>query len=45
MTPELILFPESVFAGLIFGALGLTAVGALSLLFLLLRDSRRKSIW
>lgn len=43
--PEMLLLPAALFAGLIYAALGLTAFGVLCLLWLLLRDARRKSIW
>ena len=42
---ELVLFPYTIFAGLIYGALVLTTIGVVSLLGLLLRDFLRKSIW
>jgi len=42
---DLILFPFSVFAVLIYGSIALTGIGAISLLGLLLRDFLRKSIW
>lgn len=42
---DLVLFPFSIFAALIYGAIVLTAIGAVSLLVLLLRDFLRKSIW
>ncbi len=41
----MIFFPEWLIALLIAGSLLLTGIGALSLLILLLRDFKNKSIW
>lgn len=41
----MILFPPTLVFVLIVTALGLTAVGAVSLLVLLLRDRKSKNIW
>jgi hypothetical protein len=41
----LIFFPEAVLVVLITGALVLTAIGAIALVWMLVRDRRRRQIW
>lgn len=43
--PGLLLFSESTFSVLIYGALGGSALGLLTLLFLILRDRKKGEIW
>jgi len=38
-------FPEWFLRWLVFGALGLSSCGAITLLWLLLRDSKAKKLW
>jgi hypothetical protein len=41
----MILFPQWFFVGLVLGGIALTAIGALILIGLLIRDVARRSIW
>lgn len=45
LRPELLLFPETFFSVLVYGALGGTAMGLVALLWLILRDRKKGKIW
>lgn len=40
-----IFFPDALLSVLIIGALALTAIGAIALIWMLVRDRRKKQIW